>query len=308
MKLQALIEILFILLSRNKVSAKYLADRLGVSLRTIYRYIDELSIVLPIYNTRGRNGGFSVSETYKLPSSFFSIEESEFLTGVLLGMNNEVNSKMLSKILDKITAISKSSGGDETLNFGNIIIDGGPWGDVEGYKQSVTFFENAIENKKVVHISYLSKSGESSTREIEPHVLILKQGLWYVYAYCLNKEEFRLFKLARIEKANETGKIFSRRSIDNLKETLKTWYDTLSVENVTLKVEKKAKAEVEEWLGVDKMTKHKDGTIFASFNLPIDDILVGKILSFGNKVEVIEPATLKKAIKQAAKAVIDLYK
>ena len=48
MKLQALIEILFILLSRSKVSAKYLADRLGVSLRTIYRYIDELSIVLPI--------------------------------------------------------------------------------------------------------------------------------------------------------------------------------------------------------------------------------------------------------------------
>lgn len=307
MKLQALIEILFILLSRNKVSAKYLADRLGVSLRTIYRYIDELSIVLPIYNTRGRNGGFSVSETYKLPSSFFSIEESEFLTGVLSGMNNEVNSQMLSKILDKITAITKKGDGNETLNFGNLIIDGGPWGDVEGYKQSVTFFENAIEDKKVVHLSYLSKSGESTEREIEPHVLILKQGLWYVYAYCLLKNEFRLFKLARIEKANDTGKTFTRRSIENLKEALKTWYETLSVESVTLKVNKLAKADVEEWLGVNKMTKLKDGTILASFNLPIDDILVGKILSFGNKVEVIEPASLKKAVKQAAKSVADLY-
>ena len=307
MKLQALIEILFILLSRNKVSARYLADRLGVSLRTIYRYIDELSIVLPIYNTRGRNGGFSVSETYKLPSSFFSIEESEFLTGVLSGMNNEVNSQMLSKILDKITAITKKGDGNETLNFGNLIIDGGPWGDVEGYKQSVTFFENAIENKKVVRLSYLSKSGESTEREIEPHVLILKQGLWYVYAYCLLKNEFRLFKLARIEKANDTGKNFNRRSIENLKESLKTWYETLSVETVTLKVNKLAKADVEEWLGVNKMTKLKDGTILASFNLPIYDFLVGKILSFGNKVEVIEPTSLKKAVKQAAKSVADLY-
>ena len=307
MKLQALIEILFILLSRNRVSAKYLADRLNVSLRTIYRYIDELSIVLPIYNVRGRNGGFAVSETYKLPSSFFSKEESEFLTGVLSGMNNEVNSQMLSKILDKITAITKKGDGDETLNFGNIIIDGGPWGDVEGYKQSVTFFEDAIENKKIVHLSYLSKSGESTTREIEPHVLILKQGLWYVYAYCLLKNEFRLFKLARIEKANDTGKTFTRRSIENLKETLATWYQTLSVETVTLKVNKLAKADVEEWLGVDKVSKVKDGSILATFNLPIDDILVGKILSFGNKVEVIEPASLKKAVKQAAKSVADLY-
>jgi predicted DNA-binding transcriptional regulator YafY len=153
----------------------------------------------------------------------------------------------------------------------------------------------------------LSRDGVSSERDIEPHTLILKQGLWYVYAYCLMKNEFRLFKLARIEKANDTGKTFTRRSIENLKEALKTWYETLSVESVTLKVNKLAKADVEEWIGVNKMTKLKDGTILASFNLPIDDILVGKILSFGNKVEVIEPASLKKAVKQAAKSVADLY-
>ena len=134
MKLQALIDILFILLSRQKVSAKYLADRLNVSLRTIYRYIDELSIVVPIYNTRGRNGGFSISETYKLPSSFFTKEENDFLRGVLSNMNSEVNSQMLTRILDKITAISKKADVDSTLDFGNLIIDGGPWGDVEGYK------------------------------------------------------------------------------------------------------------------------------------------------------------------------------
>ncbi len=306
MKLQAIIEILFILLSRNKVSAKYLADRLNVSLRTVYRYVDELSIILPIYNTRGRNGGFSVSETYKLPSSFLTKEESEFLTGILSGMINETNSQMLIKILDKITAITKKGDETTTLNFGNLIIDGGPWGDVEGYKESVIFFENAIENKKVVHIAYLSKTGVSSERDIEPHILILKQGLWYVYAYCLNRNEFRLFKLGRIEKANDIGKTFERRSTENVKETLKNWYENLSVESVTLSVDKTAKADVEEWLGVDKIHKAKDG-IVATFNLPIDDVLVGKILSFGSKVKVIEPESLKKAVKKAAEGVTKLY-
>ena len=307
MKLQSLIEILFILLSRNKVSAKYLADRLGVSLRSIYRYVDELSIILPIYNTRGRNGGFSVSETYKLPASFLTKEESEFLTGVLSGMINETNSKMLTVILDKITAITKKGNENTTLDFGNLIIDGGPWGDVEGYKESVIFFENAIENKKVVHISYLSKNGVSSSREIEPHILILKQGLWYVYAYCLERNEFRLFKLGRIESANDTGKTFEKRSTENVKETLKTWYENLSVESVTLEVDKTVKADVEEWLGVDKIHTTKDG-ILAVFNLPIDDILVGKILSFGSKVKVVEPVSLKNAVKKAAEGVMNLYK
>ena len=307
MKIQALIEILFILLSKNKVSAKYLAERLGVSLRSVYRYIDELSIALPIYNTRGRNGGFSVSETYKLPASFFTKEESEFLTGVLNGMNNEVNSQILSKILDKITAITKKSNENTTLDFGNLIIDGGPWGNVEGYKESVTFFENAIENKKIVRISYLSRNGIISERDVEPHTLILKQGLWYVYAYCLSRKEFRLFKLGRIEKANDTGKVFIRRSIEKIKETLNEWYENLSVESVSLKIDKTAKADVEEWLGVDKISKLKDGNIVANFNLPIDDILVGKILSFGNKVKVEEPKLLKKLVKTAAEEVIKLY-
>ena len=307
MKLQALIEIIFILLSRNKVSAKYLSDRLNVSLRTIYRYIDELSIVLPIYNTRGRNGGFSVSETYKLPASFFTKEESEFLTTVLNSMNSEVNSQMLSKILDKITSITKKGDENQSLDFGNLIIDGGPWGDIEGYKESITFFENSIENKKIVHISYLSRDGVSSERDVEPHTLILKQGLWYVYAYCLTRQEFRLFKVGRIEKANDTDKTFTRRSTENLKQTINNWYNNLSVESVTLAIDKTVKADVEEWLGVDKVYKLADGSYNATFNLPIDEVLVGKILSFGNKVKVLEPTTLKNKVLLAVKGVMDLY-
>ena len=57
MKYQRMLRILFLLLSRDKVSAKYIADKYELSLRTVYRYIDELSLAnVPIYNVRGRNG------------------------------------------------------------------------------------------------------------------------------------------------------------------------------------------------------------------------------------------------------------
>ena len=75
MKLQTLIEILFILLARKKVTATYLANKFGVTTRTIYRYIDELSIPVPIYNERGRNGGFTIADTFKLPAVYFTEEE-----------------------------------------------------------------------------------------------------------------------------------------------------------------------------------------------------------------------------------------
>ena len=307
MKMQHLIEILFILLSRDKVSAKYLADSLDLSIRTVYRYIDDLSTVVPLYNTRGRNGGFQISETYKLPASFLTKDESEFLIGVLNGMNGELNSQTLSTIINKITAISKKSKIDATLNFGNLIIDGGPWGDVEGYKETITFFENAIENLKVINIGYRDREGILTEREIEPHTLILKQGLWYIYAYCLKRNEFRLFKAGRIEKANATNKTFIRRETDNLKETLKSWYENLSSETIELLVDKSVKADVEEWLGVDKVHTNQEGKIKATFNLPIDKVLVGKILSFGNKVKVESPKTLKTAIKSAVLEISKLY-
>ena len=66
MKNQILIDILFLLLSREKVSAKYIAEKFNISTRSVYRYIDELSIPVPIYNIRGRNGGYTISDTFKI--------------------------------------------------------------------------------------------------------------------------------------------------------------------------------------------------------------------------------------------------
>ena len=307
MKLQYLIEILFILLSRSKVSAKYLADRFGISIRSVYRYIDELSLIVPIYNTRGRNGGYSISETYKIPASFFTVEESEILTGILFGITDELNSQALTKILEKIKSISKKGERQTSINFENLIIDGGPWGDVEGYKELITFFEECIEKLEIVHIGYRDRDGNLTERDFEPHALMLKQGLWYVYGYCLVRNEFRLFKVGRIEKANKISKNFTRRSIENLRATVNKWYDSLQTETVDLIISDKVKEEVEEWLGVDKIKVFKDQTIHATFNMPVNKELIGKILSFGSEVKVVSPKSLEAQVKSAIKDLNKLY-
>ena len=238
MKYKIIIDILFLLLSREKVSAKYIADRFDISLRTVYRYIDELSLSVPLYNIRGRNGGIAICDTYKLPASFLTKEESEFLIGTLNGIKDELNSQTLSSIIDKIMSITKKSG-DKFFEFGNLVIDGGPWGNTEMNKSKITLLEKCIEEKKVVYLEYLSRNGEKSQREIEPHTLVLKQGIWYVYAFCRLREKFRLFKLGRITLANETNQTFTRRQLENVGEILESWYNTLQGQDIDLMISKK---------------------------------------------------------------------
>lgn len=307
MKNQILIELLFLLLSRQTVTAKYIAERYEISERTAYRYIDELSLCVPIYNIRGRNGGFAIADTFKLPATFFTKEESAFLLNVLTGVNNDISSDLLTKIIEKFKAVSKQKDGDFSLDFGNLIIDGGPWGSTESFKQSIIFLEKCIEERKAVSIVYVNKDGLESTRVIEPHILILKQGLWYVYAYCRLRGEFRLFKIGRIERAKDTGETFTRRITPNVKDILDTWYDKLKAELIELEISKTIKADVEEWLGIDNVYTLKDGKILASCELPLDNVLASKILSFGKNVTVLKPNSLKKAVKEMANDVAKLY-
>jgi predicted DNA-binding transcriptional regulator YafY len=306
MKYKIIIDILFLLLSREKVSAKYIADRFDISLRTVYRYIDELSLSVPLYNIRGRNGGIAICDTYKLPASFLTKEESEFLIGTLKGIKDEINSQTLSSIIDKIMSITKKSG-DKFFEFGNLVIDGGPWGNTEMNKSKITLLEKCIEEKKVVYVEYLSRSGVKSQREIEPHTLVLKEGIWYVYAFCRLREKFRLFKLGRITLANETSQTFTRRQLENVGDILESWYSTLQGQDIDLTLSEKIKPEIEEWLGVDKVYSLSNGEIRASFNMPIDLALVGKILSFGNEVKVLEPLSLKKLILKTVDNITKLY-
>ena len=75
MKYEILTDILFELLSKRKVTARYLAEKHATSERTIYRYLDILAVSVPLQIQRGRNGGVFISDSYKLPVNFMTKEE-----------------------------------------------------------------------------------------------------------------------------------------------------------------------------------------------------------------------------------------
>ncbi|MBR6737002.1 MAG: YafY family transcriptional regulator [Clostridia bacterium] len=306
MKYQMMLKILFLLLSRDKVSARFIADRFELSLRTVYRYIDELSLAdVPIYNVRGRNGGYTIADTYKLPAGYLSDGEIDTVTTVLNELNKDLSSSVLETAVLKIKAISKRKTEQSAVSFSNLIIDGSTWGGAPVYGESLKLLQDAIDTRRKLLVTYNNRNGEQTERIIDVYTLILKQGLWYFYGYCNLRKEFRLFKVGRIEKAKLLNETFERRETTDIEKVLST-YSEKEPEDVDIVIDKSVKADVEEWLGVGSV--HQNGNkITASFKMPINDYLVGKLLSFGNKVTVASPIKLKNMIISTVKSIEKTY-
>ena len=307
MKFEIMIDILFELLSKRSVSAARLAEKHSVSVRSIYRYINALEGAgVPLYTTRGKNGGFHIVDTYRLSSTFMTVKEFETVIHSLNGILSGVPDKILESAINKLKVTVKPEYGGFDVKSGNLIIDGGPWGDTVNYKAKLRVIEQSLSETRELFIRYHDRNGAVSERVIEPHVIVFKQGIWYVYAYCRLRNEFRFFKTGRIEKATILDKKFTRRDLSDKELPLDFWHNSVKAERVVMEIDTAVRSDVEEWLGIENVKK-TDGRYIADVSLPFDDGLVSKIMSYGSGVRVLEPESLKEKIKTTALTVADKY-
>ena len=207
MKTRILVGILFTLLERKRVSAGELAQKYGCSERSIFRYIDELTCAgIPIDVVRGANGGICISDAFKLPRGLLTREEGLRLSEAIKAMCEQLRDPALLSAAKKLEVQYC----DEPLTLGNILVDSGSWGDRHNFSDKLSLLENAISERAELAIDYVNREGEYTRRRIQPHLLVLKQNVWYVFAWCMLRKEFRLFKLGRIRAAVRTGKTFER--------------------------------------------------------------------------------------------------
>jgi predicted DNA-binding transcriptional regulator YafY len=304
MKYQIMIKILLLLLSRKKVTAKEIASRYEISQRSVYRYIEELNVSgIPVDVTRGRYGGISIADTFKLPAGYFTREEYAAAVNALTAFSAQVSDEALISALEKIQRQQKNDK-RELAVCGNIIVDGGAWGDLGKFSEKMKICEKAVNENLCLEIDYISRSGEHSKRVIDPQVLIFKQNVWYVYAFCHTKQDWRTFKIGRIRQASFTGRKFEKVSINKDSIPLNFNYTSEQLMSVVLEIDKLALSDIEEWLGVDNI-QPRGNKLIAEVRLPDDDILTGKILSYGGKVKVLAPENLRERVKEAAKKIYE---
>lgn len=306
MKFQVMTGILFTLLSRRKVSAGELAGKYGVSVRTVYRYIDEMTCSnIPVDVARGANGGIYISDAFKLPKGLLTREEYASAIGAMNAVNEQLCDGTLSSAIDKLSAQVKAERLDASVS-GNILVDGGSWGGGRQFSETLALIERAVEERKTLEINYVDRGGERSQRAIMPHLLVLKQNIWYVYAYCRMRGDFRLFKIGRIRTVRETGEIFERIHFKREDVPLSFWTAGENTVEARFSISPEALPFAEEWLGIGNVYE-RDGAYFAEVSLPDDESLVGKILSAGAGFRVLSPASLAQRVEAEAEKIASSY-
>ncbi len=307
MKNEITIAILFDLLSKKTVKASYLAKKYEISVRTVHRYVATLEGAgVPIYSTRGRDGGFSIVDTYRFPATFMTVNEYEKTIDALTAVAGSFPDKDLSSAINKLKSSVKNEYSGFDVKAGNLIIDAGPWGDAVGYKSKLKLIQKSIEERKKLSVRYHDRNGNVSERVIRPHVIVFKQGLWYVFAYCELRKDFRFFKTGRIESATLLNDVFIRQDLSKMDLPLDFWHNSVKAERVEMLVEPSVLSDVEEWLGIENVEKTGD-KFYARAALPFDDGLVTKIMSFGGGIKVLSPKELKFKIIEKTRELLKIY-
>lgn len=302
MKYNVMLNILTLLLRRRKITAAEIARRYEISVRSVYRYVEEMIICgVPIDVERGRYGGLTIADTYRLPTGYFTKEEYAVTLNALDALASQINDGNVISAREKLENGKKSERREMSV-CGNIIVDGGSWSGSKSFADKMRVCEQAVNDCSALTIEYVSREGERSKRVIEPHVLILKQGVWYVWAFCHTKQDFRTFKIGRIRSATFTGGKFVKREFTRDDVDLDFTYGDEELVEVTLEIEKTSLADAEEWLGIDNV-EPRGNKFYATVSLPDDDALVNKILSYGGAVKVLSPQSLKERVRAAAQEI-----
>lgn len=200
-RLARLTAILTQLQSKRIVTAKDIAEKHNVSIRTVYRDIRTLEKSgIPIVTEEGK--GYSVMEGYKIPPVMFTQEEANALiTAEQLIRKNKDQSltEQYESAVTKIKSVLKYTQREKAELLTNRIQ---VRNNRENEKTSsfLIQLQSAISNYQTVLIDYLSLENRQSQREIEPFALYTTQENWVLIAFCRLKKDFRAFRLDCIQK------------------------------------------------------------------------------------------------------------
>ena len=295
--------ILYKLLDKGHATAPELAEKFEVSVRTIYRDIDAISSAgIPIYATSGRNGGIRFLDDYVLDQSFFSDSEKLEILFSLKSLS-AVQYPEIDTVLNKLGAIFQ-------IGFTDWIdVDFSRWGSVaENESRLFRQLKQAVLENREITFDYYNSTGGSGRRNAYPYKLVYKDRAWYLYAFCLLKDENRLFRLSRIKNLILTEVRFER-------ETDKCQYHSVfpkpeemgDLIDLELEFTLDAGYRLFDMLDDTVIAKHENGYT-VKLTLPENNWMYDFLMSFGDKVTIIRPVSVRQTLETKHEAARDHHK
>lgn len=300
MKIDRLIGIITILQQKKKVTAPYLAKKFEVSRRTINRDIEDICRAgIPVVTTQGKGGGISIMDGFNLDTTVFTTEELQAILTGLKSIDSVSNTSYGKRIAAKIT------GDDSVITLSDsILIDLSSY-----YKDSlaekIELLKKAIGEKRLISFRYYYKKGEAD-KLIEPYLIVFKWSNWYVFGFCTEQQDFRMYKLNRLWDLHITETEFIPREIPEQSRN----FDSHITDHymITAIFDKSEKYRLIEEYGIGCCTETEGGHLLFQRGFTNIDVMISWLLGFGDKVEVIEPLEIREKIKGIAENIINKYK
>lgn len=300
MKIDRLVGILSILLQKEQTTAPQLAEKFEVSVRTILRDLDALSRAgIPIVTQQGNGGGISILEGYRLDRTLLTGREMQDILTGLRSLDSVNGTNRYQCLMEKLSAgFSEWVAGDSF-----ILIDLSEW-DKRNLTVKIELIRETIETGQELKFHYYGPKGESE-RVVQPYYLLFRWSSWYLWGWCTQRQDWRLFKLSRMDELTKTGQRFEKRLAP---------YPDLRNErifpggiHVRARLEPSCKWRLVEEFGPACFAEEPDGRLLFEADYTDADNLMSWLLTFGSAAELLEPAPLREKLRTKLQEMLKRY-
>ena len=310
MQIDQLFEFVYVLIDKKRATAKEMAARFGVSVRTIYRWVDALCVSgIPIYSLKGRGGGIAISEKFAMDNTLLSEEDRLAIVSSVRALNALGANVKTEQKLSHLVASDADW----------LEVDFAPWSP-EGSEVRTLFatLRDSILKKRQVVFDYFSGDGKAQKKTVHPWKLLFKGQAWYLDGWSDSNKEERFFKLSRMRNVKQTGRAatvsqnsFQAQKLDGDKKSARDLYPAQEKPKMILIKAKVAAQKISYLMDAfvcQQVKVGKDKSATVTFLAPDTPWICEYLLSFGPDLKIVSPARVKEQVVQLAQKISLQYK
>ncbi|OCT13522.1 DNA-binding protein [Paenibacillus pectinilyticus] len=285
-KVERLISIIMILLKKDVVTAKEFAQLFNVSKRTILRDMETLSLSnIPIYSISGINGGYCMMDEYKVDKRLLSNTDLENILTALGGLESILISKEVEVTIKKIEAMVNPLSPKSSIHLSFY-----EWEGRSEILQTLKICQESILKRRLVSFDYIDKNGTTTKRIVEPYLLHFSETSWYLKGFCLHRQEYRTFKLSRIDHYQMDENTFNPRDY-SLEQEHEASYQPQQLVAIKAFISPSIKDQFIERYGRKSIENYSSDYFLATIHVPQNRIGFQFLASLGTNIKVLEPET-----------------
>lgn len=319
MRADRLLELMLHLQTRSRLTAADLADRLGVSVRTIHRDLDALSASgVPVYATRGPNGGVALLEGWRTHLTGFTEPEIQALAalrgpGALddLGLSSAFRTGVL-KLAAALPAAQRATAEHARQR---LHVDASGWFAAKEPTVALGVLREAVWQDRKVRLAYVDFDGARSNRVVEPLGLVIKSDRWYLVAGTARGTT--VFRVSRVLRASLLEQTFVRPEGFDLERSFEEWSRRFATKRpsfeVRLHLGDEAASKLRELrpaidrARIDAARPARDGRRAVVIDFERESIAIAQIVATGPGAVVVDPEPLRARLRAIGEELRAVY-